>query len=381
MSIVYFFYFAAVGAMTPYMTVYYHNLGLSGKEISVLMSALPVLLFVSQPIFAPLADRAGHRGRLLSRMMLAAAVSGLLLAVGKTFWALLPMVFLWSFISGPIAPLCDSIALGEVAATGTSYPRLRLWGSIGFLLVTTIAGRLYNSIDLRWSFVIYAVLLVVAVAAAQRLPADGVFASRPVFGQMRQALKNGNLVVFLILSSILTLANAAHAAFFSIHFQSIGGSSGQLGLAWALAAMMEVPVWLVLGRVTDRFGAAPLMTFGALAYGVRYFLTGMVTSPTVLLGLQLSQGLTMAVYFPTSVVFMGELMPKELRTSGQALLSLVNGGLATVVGNLAAGWIVDRWGTGLLYEVNGGVATLAGLGFAIFLLGRGAGRKEEESLG
>lgn len=367
MAAVFFFLFGAVGAMSPYLSLHYSNAGLSGTEISVLLSVTPVLLFVSQPVFGPLTDRSGHRGRMLSYLFLAVAAAGVLLSLGSSFWTLLPTAMLWAFFGGPLVPIADSIALGEVQRTGVGYPQLRLWGSVGFVITTTALGRLYNVVDLRWAFVFYAALNLVAFLLARRLPAEGLSAKRDVWPVLRKLLKNPTLLGFLVLSAILQSTQAAHASFFSIHMQNLGGTKGMVGMAWGLAALTEVPVWLVLHRVTRRTGPLPLLAFAAAMYAVRWFVYSGAPNPAVLLWLQLLQGLSFALFLPTAVMLIGEIMPEDLRTSGQALLVLVNGGIATVAGNLASGYIVDLNGTGFLYRVASYVALISALGFVLLV--------------
>jgi hypothetical protein len=60
--------------------------------------------------------------------------------------------------------------------------------------------------------------------------------------------------------------------------------------------------------------------------------------------------------------------PAATWASPQALLALTNGGLATIVGTLGAGRIVDRWGTAVLYKVSGSMAFLSAAGFLTLLV-------------
>ncbi len=366
MATVFFFLFGAIGAMVPYLSLHYHRVGLSGMEISLLMAVSPVLLFISQPIFGPLADRSGDRGRLLSWLLVAAGTAGALLAFGESFWTLLPLVALWAFFAGPLIPTADSIALGEVAARGGSYAVLRLWGSIGFLLITIVLGRFYNWVgDLRWAFLAYGLLNLMAFFFARRLPADGVAARRAVWPEVKRLMANPFLLGFLLLSCLVQTTQAAHVTFFSVHLESVGGTSGTVGLAWGLAALTEVPVWLVLGRVTKRTGPLPLLAFGGLMFAARWWIYGVVSDPVLLVWLQLLQGLSFAVFLPTVVVLMSELTPPDLRTTGQSLLFMVNGGLGNVLGMLGAGRLVDAVGTAGMYRVTSAVAAVAGVGFLL----------------
>ncbi|MFZ5816576.1 MAG: MFS transporter [Bacillota bacterium] len=367
MSAVYFFLFGALGALVPFLALFYRAAGLSAREISILLSVIPVMLVISQPIFGPLTDRSGHRGRMLAWLFLAASLSGGLIALGTGFWSLLPLVMLWAFFAGPLVPIADSIALGEVQRTGVGFPQLRLWGSVGFVLVTTLFGRLYNSIDLRWMFGLYALMCLLAFGLARRLPADGLSNRRELLPVLKELLRSPILVAFLLLSAILQTTQAAHAAFFSIHMDSLGGSSFLVGLAWGFAAVVEVPVWLVLSRVTQRTGPLPLLAFATAIYALRWFLYAVAPTPWTLLALQGLHGLSFGIFMPTAVVLVGELTPAELRTSGQALLVLVNGGIATVIGNLTAGHIVDLSGTAALYRVAAYVAATACIGFILLV--------------
>ncbi|HWI64398.1 MAG TPA: MFS transporter [Symbiobacteriaceae bacterium] len=368
MAVVFFFMFGAIGALSPFLSLYYKEVGLSPTEISLLMSVTPILLFISQPVFGPLTDRSGHRGRMLSLLLLVVAVTGGLVGFGRSFWTLLPLVALWSFFAGVLVPIGDSIALGEVVRRGVSYPQIRLWGSIGFLIVTMVMGQLFDSISRLWAFPIYSLFMVLGWFFARRLPADGLSAQRSVWPALRGLLRNRRLVVFLLLSGVIAMANAAHAAFFSVHLAGIGGTNTMIGWAWALAAGVEVPLWLVLGKVTKRVGPLPMLAFAGFAFAIRFWLYGATTAPMALVGLQALQGLTFAIFMPTAVVFVGEMTGDELRTSGQALLVLVNSGVATILGTLGAGQVVEAHGTAVLYRLAGNVAFCAGIGFVLLLV-------------
>jgi len=368
---VYFTLSGAIGTLLPFLAIYYSRLGLSGAQISVLVSVQPLLVLLSQPLFGPLADRSGHRGRLLARLTLPTAIFGALMGLGSSFWTLLPLVAVWAFFSGTLWPIADSIALGEAAERGLAYSQLRLWGSIGYLITTSVVGRVYAVVDLRWSFLVYGVMMMGSWLVMRRLPADGVSERTPEWSEIRRVVTNPELVVFVLIAGVLQLAQAAHSTFFSIRLQTVGGSNAVVGVAWALAALSEVPVWWVLGRIIRRVGGLPLLAFAGLAYAVRFWLYSLVTAPWGLASLQLLQAFSFAIFVPTAIVMTGELVPPALRTSGQALLALVTLGLATVAGNLGAGQIVDRIGTAGLYQVLTGVALMAGVGFLVLHLLRG----------
>ncbi len=365
---VYFFYFGAIGALSPYQSLYYQQMGLSGTEISWLMSVTPILVFVAQPIIGPLTDRSGHRGHMLARLLVITAATCALIALGNSFWTLLPMVALWSFFSCVLTPIGDSIALGEVVRKGGDYSRIRLWGSIGFLIVSYLTGYLYKVVNLRWMFLVYAAFMLITWIYARRLPADGIAAPKSVWSGVLGLLKNKLLMLFLVCSSIVWMSQAAHSAFFSVRMAEIGGASETVGMAYSLAALLEVPVWMVLGRITRRTGPLPILAFASIMYGIRWQLVSVITVPGVLVAMQVLQAVTFALFMTTAIVFVGQQTPPELRASGQALLSLVQGGIATVIGTRGAGYIVDTYGTAAVYRVGSYCAFAGGIGFCLLLL-------------
>lgn len=368
MAVVMFWFYGANGALIPFFTLYLYQVGLSPTEISILMSILPLLLFVSQPVFGLYADRSGHRGLLLARLLVVIGLSAALIPLGRSFMGLLPLVILWGFFTGPLIPLADSIALGESQRTGVYYPRIRLWGSAGFLIISTILGMVYQDGDLGWAFWAYALIQLIAAWSAKRLPSEGISKPRPLLPILRAMVNNPRLLGFLLVSAVLHLTLSAHHVFFSLHFTSIGGTSTLLGIAWALAALVEIPIWIFMSRITRWTGVPLLLVIGSLVYALRWWLIAAITDPVILVAAQVLQGLSYGIVAPTLVILMGELSPPDLRTSGQTLLGLANGGVATVCGTLLAGWIAERYGTAALYYSLGYVATIAAVGFMVMAL-------------
>lgn len=375
MSRVFFIFFVGYGALLPFLPVYYQQIGLTPSQIAILQSLAPLLVFLSQPIFGPWADRIGNRGRLLASVLLATGLMGAFILLPRSFGALVPVVALFSFFRSVIVPLSDSIALGEAQRTGRSYSQLRLWGSLGFLIASNLLGFAYARYSIKLAFGAWLVAMTLGTLFATRLPADGVKAKRQPLGpSLKRLVANRELILFLCVTSLVQMTEAGHATFFSIHLSGLGAAAGLVGVAWGLAAFTEVPVWSVLPRFVRRFGPLPILTVAASFYGIRWVLYGMVGSAPLLVGLQLLQGISFALFMPVAVEEVGRLTPPELRSSGQALLGIVSGGIATVIGTMAGGMLVDRGGTSLLYTVMGGVAFVGALGYA-GLLRLGAAQK------
>lgn len=365
MSRVYFLFYGAVGSLVPYLSPHYRDLGLSGVEISLLGSVGPAMLFVSQAIFGPLADRSGNRARVLSTLLVAAGVAGSSIALGRGFWSTLALVILWTFCNSPIGSLADSIALSEALHTGIPYPRIRLWGSLGFFLVTVLGGRVFDRWGRGLAFALYGALMLVAAAAARRAPAQGPRASQPVWPQLLRLALTPQVGSFLAFSCLIHVAIAGYTTFYSVRLVEVGGSNALLGAAWGLAALTEVPMWLWMSRWQRKPHPLSLLSLAAFTFALRWWLCGSISIPWVLAALQAFHAFSFAVYQPTAVEYMARLVPPELRSSGQGLLMVANAGLGFILGSMVAGQLVDLAGTAVMFKVMAALSLLAGIGLAI----------------
>src|SRR5687768_14520213 len=91
----YFFYFAALGSLVPFLTLYYRERGLSGAQIGLLLGIQPLIALVSGPIWSGVADVTRQHKRLLVSSLLGLTVSVVLLSLSSSFLLFLPTLILF----------------------------------------------------------------------------------------------------------------------------------------------------------------------------------------------------------------------------------------------------------------------------------------------
>ncbi len=141
----YFFYFAAVGIILPFLGLYFQSLGLSAIEIAQLLAVLSFARIVSPPIWALLADR---KGNFLFYVQLASWLSaGLVLGLWwlEGFWSLFWLMALLGFFWHAALPPMESLTLSHLGSQLSGYSRIRLWGSVGFIVAVMGAGWLIEA--------------------------------------------------------------------------------------------------------------------------------------------------------------------------------------------------------------------------------------------
>jgi PPP family 3-phenylpropionic acid transporter len=116
---------------------------------------------------------------------------------------------------------------------------------------------------------------------------------------------------------------------------------------------IEVPLVLLTGSGLKRLGARGLLTVGVTAIGVRWTLSSLITDPTALFVVQALHGVTVVGLNVGSPLYLDVVAPEKLRSTAQVILSMVGSGLAGILSNFTAGWLVDRAGADLLYLLSG----------------------------
>ena len=140
----YFFYFAFIGAFSPYFGLYLQSLNFSAWDIGLLMSQMQLMRLFGPNLWGWLADRFGRRMMIIR---LAALIS--LAGFSAFFWldklpgmlvAMAVLAFFWS----AALPLVETLTFDHLRQAPERYSRIRLWGSIGFIVAVMLTGALLD---------------------------------------------------------------------------------------------------------------------------------------------------------------------------------------------------------------------------------------------
>ncbi len=168
-SAFYFFYFAAIAAVIPFITLYYQSLGFSGGQIGLLFGISPLIGLFASPFWTGLADAGQRHKRILFITIGAVVLLMALVPFVRPFGLLLPLIFAHTFFGAPIVALVDSATLSLLGERRDLYGRIRLWGTIGWGLSAPLVGELLQRFGIRWMFWIYPLLMGVNLITVRRL--------------------------------------------------------------------------------------------------------------------------------------------------------------------------------------------------------------------
>ena len=125
--------------------------------------------------------------------------------------------------------------------------------------------------------------------------------------------------------------------------------------SYSLALTAATPVF---GGLADRYGRRPVYLFGIAAFLAGSALCGAARSMPELVVFRALQGVGGGALLPVAITIVGDLYSLEERARVQGLFSGV-WGVASVVGPLLGGLLVDRWSWRWIFYVNVPVGLVA----------------------
>ncbi|NBU65037.1 MAG: MFS transporter, partial [Chloroflexia bacterium] len=150
----YFGYWGVVGFYVPFLNVYFLRIGLSGAQIGIFSTLLPLLMLTIAPFLASLADRWRARVRILAFCIAMTGFTILLLGVSTNYWVLLLLMVLMSIVRSPIAGIGDGLVAKMAVTHNVNFGAMRMWGSFGFAAIAIISGISWEKLGYQPMFVV-----------------------------------------------------------------------------------------------------------------------------------------------------------------------------------------------------------------------------------
>lgn len=361
----YFFFFAAFSALMPYLVLYYRWRGLSGLQIGLLTGLTPIITMFSAPFWTGLADST-HRHSLILRLNMAAAILlVLLMPTARTFLFLFPIILFYTFLFSPISSLADSATLTMLEKQREEYGRIRLGGTIGWGVVSAMAGIVIERYGLTWSFWLYAINMTLAWLISHKLTFGQTGERVAIRRGIRALLTNRRWLIFLVTVFIAGMGMSTVNMYLFPYMEEAGARKSLMGLAAVIATISEIPVFFFSNYLLKRLQSRGLLILSMAVIGTRLLLYFFFAFPPAILLIQMVHGLTFAALWTAGVSYAHENAPPGMIATAQGLFGSVMMGFGSGAGGMLGGLLIDQLGTAGMYGVMG-AAVLIGLGmFAI----------------
>ncbi len=358
-------YFAHIGFFNPYLPLWLKDMGLSLVLISVLTSVQATTRLFAPYIWGWLSDHTGERIKLLR---LGAAVA---LAAGCLLW--LPLSPLWLGLvlllmfthTSAMMPMSEA-AMAHLVSQGGAfdakrYGRVRLWGSVGFLVTVLLAGAWFEAFGMH-QFPTMTILSLLAVLLStlwmpDQREAAPVEQVRPAVGPV---LRQPPVFWFFASAFFHVLSHIGIYVFFSLYLDALGYSKTLIGVMWAVSVLVEIGWFFWQSRWLHRLPLTGWLLLCSATMLLRMLLTAAWAD--VLLVLVLAQALhaiTFAAHHTSCVALVSHHFPGRLRGRGQALYTVIAYGFPGVIGGLLGGILSEHWGLASVFWASALTSVLA----------------------
>lgn len=367
LSAFYFFYFAAVGTMVPYWGLYLESAGVDAFRIGLFVTLVTSVKIVAPPLWAWASDRSAQPLRIVRWTALGAILCFLLVFFSTHYLWLVVSMFGFNFFWAAQLPQIDAVALKLLGERRHRYGRLRLWGSIGFVVAVLCSGWLVDQHGVR-------VILVLLLAMYMATLFITLGVDEP---DVRAKVKNLSLprwrpgqvtCMFWLMGFLMQASHGPFYTFFTIYINDLGYSSSVAGLLWALGVICEVGIFFVMHHVLARLSVPWILMLSFVIACVRWVLLGLYgESLSVLVFTQTLHAVTFGAWHAASIQFIHHHFPQHMQHRGQALHGSLCFALGTAFGGGIAGYVWQGYGAKSAWLAAAAMAALAA-GLALWLI-------------
>ncbi len=364
----------------PFVSVYLTTQRWTQVDIGLVQSAAGFVSLIGQMPGGALVDAAQSERFVAGVSIVAICVSALSYATLPIFPVVLAGSILHALASCVLGPAIAAISLGLVghAVIGERLGRNARFASVGNGLAAAAMGACGYLISARAVFIVTVLLLVPALMALRAIAENEIDPERahgapPHRKVDSRPTKPGALMhnrQLLVFAGCLLLFHLANSAMLPL----VGSAVTMRSAHWAtviIAACIVVPQLIVaalspwVGRRAQIWGRRPLLLIGFAALPIRGLLFALVSSPSLLLAVQILDGITAAVFAVMVPLVVADLTRGTGHFNlGQGILGTATGIGASLSATLA-GYLTDRFGASAAFA---SLAVIAAAGFAVLWL-------------
>jgi PPP family 3-phenylpropionic acid transporter len=368
-SLTYFFYFGQLGVFIPYVAVFLDGRGFTSQEIGSLLAIVTLTRVLGPNMWANVADRTGRSADILRFGCLLGFLCFNAIYFTSSFWGITfsfgVMMLFWT----AVLPQLEVITVNATKNQKGGYGAVRLWGSIGFVVLSLIVGSLLDYFTTE-------VIVICSSVALFALYIASLFIASPPVPVKQEKQQSSNFkdvvslpfVLFMISATLLQMSFGAYYNFFALYMVDLGYSGKQTGVFISVGVVAEIIIFLVAARVIARFGVKWILLMSLLFTVVRWLTLAYL--PAYLSAILLSQTLhafSFGLTHAASVFFLHHYFEQHFQSRAQALYVSIAFGIGGAVGSYWSGltWLQGE-GAQHTFIISAGLAFLGVLALLFF---------------
>lgn len=353
----------------PFLPIWLTERGVAPQEIGFINAAPIFAMIAINLVVGRIADRASDWRTVIVAGSIFAAIPPFFLLLTDGY---LPILIIWTLLIVPfqaVAPVVDAAAYRMARRNGYDFGAIRVWGTIGFVIMTLAAGLV---LDLQGAVAFVPLLIAVSLARAAlslQLPLfrgqdDHHRPTYPIDAPISPlvAVRMGELwkpwfILTLIGASLLHGSHMMQMGFGALIWAEAGLPGWVIGILWAVAPTAEILAMFYFERITRRFAARHLILLGCVCGVIRWWGFGLEPDVWVLIALQTLHLATVGLTFLGITNFIANWTSEDIAAEAQSFFVMIRQ-VVTVIALVGFGYLAGAFGAGAYFVA----ALFSGLG-------------------
>lgn len=338
LSSFYFFYFASLGALVPYWSLYLKDRGFSVREIGELMALILITKIIAPNIWGWIADHTGKRMHIVRIGSLLAAIIFAAIFFTTSYWWIALVMLSFSFFWNAALPQFEVTTLQHLDKQPHRYSSIRLWGSVGFIISVASLGYILQHYSISLLPISILALMVgimftsffVPERAAGHLPVSHI--------KLKHILLRPEVLALIIVCFLSQASHGAYYTFYTLYMEGYGYSRSLIGQLWALGVVVEVLVFLVMHRLVPAFGLRKLFLMTFILTTIRWILIAVFADNLgIMLLAQTLHAASFGIFHAVAIQLFHQHFSGQHAGKGQAIYSSVSFGAGGAFGTFLSG--------------------------------------------
>ena len=364
------------------------GLGFTGSQIGMILGLAGSIGAVLAPFIAgQIADRYFSTERILAFLVTAGGVVKWITSYQTEYSAWLVLSIIYSVLYMPTLALSNSITFAHIDNQENDFPKIRIWGTIGWIVASWIFPMIWlqTNLNFQWMppFIVGAEVPNVTSRLADALKFSGLISitygafcfllpHTPPKKDATEKLAFKKAFGLFRFSSFTTLviASLAVSVIHQIYFlqtgpflSHIGILDSQIGPAMTIGQFAEILTMAYLGFFLKRLGFKKVITIGVAAYFMRYAIFGTESFPVwVMVASQAFHGFCYAFFFAAAFIYVDKLADEDVRHSAQTVFGIIILGGGPVIGGWLSGYLQNMYTVENIFNYSNFWYTVSAIG-------------------
>ncbi len=361
-------------AAANFLSVFLESIGITAGQMGLITAFVNGIGIVSQPAWGIVSDRIQSVKKCFMLCMAGVAVCSLTLPAlsqGNGPWRLvmIGMLMVMYFFFHPSNMMMELwlVRVNDHPKLKIPYGSVRSWASIGYALFSLAFVPILQAAPLRTIYYFFAVFAAVSILLASRVPGESEGTKqkqeRQRFRDMPfRSMLNYWIIGHIIFEVLYQIPFGWRVTYMVYAVKEFGLDSSVYGALMFAAGICEVPMLLLIKKISHRTGWAWLLLISALILTVEYSLYALGHSVFILFAAQLLRGFSYALYVASRYQYLHRLAPEGLEASTQALVNSISA-VVNFVAAAAGGFLLEACGTRSFFALLCGMQLISGVFF------------------